>query len=164
MPRIAVVSIIDAVTDDLRGRPRNSEADQNVRTGGMQRDHLRVHCWLGGLRRLLSDNHSRMRAEPFATPTSVSAPRVIVLEENTEVESPISAYSIQPASQTTLLHGFPCRRYGREAAMSQFTFKAKPNFHCSFRARPGCGEFPIHLRCGNEGCTLDMLPWPVQCE
>lgn len=87
-----------------------------------------------------------------------------VLEEKSRVESPMSTYSIPPSSQTTLLHGFPCRRYGREAVMSEFTFQAKPRFHCSFRARPGCGEFPIHLRCGNEGCTLDNLPWPVQCD
>lgn len=87
-----------------------------------------------------------------------------VLEEEHTVQSPISTYSIKAASHTTLLHGFPCRRYGKDAVLSEFTFKAEPNFHCSFRARPGCGEFPIQIRCGNEGCTLENLPWPVQCE
>jgi len=109
----------------------------------------------GGLLRIVVDNTSDavLNLEIFS-----------VLEERTEVESPISIYLIEAASQETLLHGFPCRRYGREAAMSTFTFQAKPCFHCSFQARPGCGEFPIHLRCENEGCTFENLPWPVQCE
>jgi hypothetical protein len=109
----------------------------------------------GGLLRVVVDNSS-----DAVLSLEISS----ILEERTEVQSPISTYSIQAASQTTLLHGFPCRRYGRDAAMSEFTFQVKPNFHCSFRARPGCGEFPIHLSCGDEGCSLDNLPWPVQCE
>lgn len=109
----------------------------------------------GGLLRIEVDNSS-----DAALRLEISS----VLEERHTVQSPVSAYSINAASRATLLHGFPCRRYGKEAAMSEFRFKVEPNFHCTFRARPGCGEFPIHLRCGNEGCTLESLPWPVQCE
>lgn len=86
-----------------------------------------------------------------------------VLEEKHTVQSPISSYSINAASRTTLLHGFPCRRYGKEDVVSRFMFKAEPDFHCTFRARPGCGEFLIHLRCGNGGCTFEGLPWTVDC-
>jgi hypothetical protein len=109
----------------------------------------------GGLLRIAVENRSEAEIN-----LEVSS----VLKVEREVESPMSSYVIGADSTGTVLHGFPCRRYGRGSADSVFTFRAGSNFHCSFRAHPGCNEFPIQLRCENEGCTLENLPWPVQCE
>lgn len=108
----------------------------------------------GGLLRIAVENNGD---------TALNLEISSVLEEKHTVQSPISSYSIDAASRTTLLHGFPCRRYGKDDVMSEFRFHAKPDFHCTFRARPGCGEYPVHLRCGNGGCTFEGLPWKVEC-